>query len=203
MTISGISRYKGKTYCVEFEDLDEKLYLHENTVFDFRLKKGIELSEENLADIKYAQMFRKVKERALHFLDIREYGFAELCEKLARDYDQDICIEVCKELAEASLINDRRYAENLARHLCITKKYGYYRAKQEMIRKGISSEIAAEALEEYEDTAEERLAEIFEKKYLDGIDSPKALEKAKAALSRLGYSGSQISDVIREYDIEF
>ena len=203
MTVSGISRYKGDTYCIEFAESDEKVYVHENIIYDFHLRKGLVLSEENFTDIKHAQMFRKARERALYFLDNREYGFVEMYEKLERDYDDDICMEVCKDLAASSLINDRRYAENLARHYCLTKRFGFFRAKQEMMKKGISSAIAEEYLGEYEDTAEERLTEIFEGKYLRGINSPKALNKARSALARYGYSYSQISGMLKMYDIGF
>ena len=203
MKITDIYRYKGDTYCIEFDGTDEKIYVHENIVYDFHLKKGTGLDEDDIEAIKNAQLYRKARERALYFLDNRDYSFTGLYEKLSRDYDDDICMRVCKELAAGGIISDRRYAENLAEFYTVTKRYGFYRAKQEMMKKGITPAIAEEYLSPYSDTEEERLAEIFEEKYLRTIDSPKALNRAKSALARLGYSYSEINDVLREYSFEF
>ena len=97
MTVSEIYRYKGDTYCIEIEGCDENIYVHENIVFDFQLKKGAILSDEDIEEIKNAQLFRKARERALYFLDNRDYSFTGLYEKLSRDYDDDICMKSCGE----------------------------------------------------------------------------------------------------------
>ncbi len=203
MTITDIYRYKGDTYCIELSDSDEKIYVHENIVYDKHLKKGLALTDDDVVEIKDAQMFRKARERALYFLDSREYSFVGMYQKLSRDYSEDICMDVCRDLAGSGLINDRRYAGSLAEYYCCTKYYGHYRARQEMMKKGISAAIAEECLGEYDETEEERLAELVGEKYVRRIDSPKALKKAKDALARLGYGYSEINRVFREYEFDF
>ena len=55
--------------------------------------------------------------------------------------DEQICYDVCDKLAELGFINDRRYAESLARKYMEVKKFGYFRAVQEMRLKGLSKEL--------------------------------------------------------------
>ena len=49
-------------------------------------------------------------------------------------------------LVEVGIVDDRRYAENLAQRLMEVKRCGYYKAVQEMRQKGISKELANEIL---------------------------------------------------------
>lgn len=52
-------------------------------------------------------------------------------------------------MLELGTVNDRRYAQGLARTYVEVRKYGYYRAYQQMRQKGLTKPIIEEALEEY------------------------------------------------------
>ncbi len=199
--IDTLEKYKGKTWTVELSD-GETFYINEDTVFDFSLKKGQEITEERLEEVKTADLFRKARERALYLLDYRDYSFTELYKKLEGTYTEEISLEVMRRLAESGLINDRRYAETLARKYMVTKKFGYYRARQEMIMKGLDRDIVEQALLVYEDDTLERLEELVESKYARKITDGKSLEKVKNALVRQGYSYSDINAVLSEYETE-
>lgn len=147
--------------------------------------------------------FRRARERALYILEGRDCSYTELYEKLSKNYDDEICLAVCDNMVELSLIDDRRYAEKLARHYITVKKYGMYRAKQEMTRKGIPPEMAEEFLEEYEDDTIERITELIEKKYARYLGDEKGIRKVKSALVRMGYSYGDINAVLEEYDNEW
>lgn len=147
--------------------------------------------------------FRRARERALYILEGRDCSYTELYEKLSKNYDDEICLAVCDNMVELSLIDDRRYAEKLARHYITVKKYGMYRAKQEMTRKGISPEMAEEFLEEYEDDTIERITELIEKKYARYLNDEKGIRKVKSALVRMGYSYGDINAVLEEYENEW
>lgn len=199
--IDTLEKYMGKTWTVELSD-GETFYINEDTVFDFSLKKGQEITEERLEEVKTADLFRKARERALYLLDYRDYSFTELYKKLEGTYTEEISLEVMRRLAESGLINDRRYAETLARKYMVTKKFGYYRARQEMIMKGLDRDIVEQALLVYEDDTLERLEELVESKYARKITDGKSLEKVKNALVRQGYSYSDINAVLSEYETE-
>lgn len=190
--------------CVIFDD-GERIYIHEKILSEYHLKEGINVPQEAVEEIVAANDYRRARERALYLLDVRDYSFVELYQKLEKNYDEDICIKVCKNMAELRLINDRRYAESLARQLFEVKRVGMFKAKQELKRRGLSDKIIEEAVEPYADEEESfsRLEELVERKYDRYLTDEKGVKKVKNALLRQGYRYSEINAVLDLYDLDF
>lgn len=197
-----IEKFKGNTYKVELSDGDE-FYINFDTVLKFSLAKNMDVSDEEIYEIKRWDNLRKARERALYLLDYRDYSFVELYEKLEKNYDEDICLEVVQNLAQIGIIDDRRFAERLGEKFVVTKGFGYYRAKQEMLRKGLDRDLVEEVLGDYQDDTLSRLEELVEKKYLYKITDEKSLNRVKNALVRQGYSYNDINAVLSEIEFEF
>lgn len=200
MRISDIGTYKGDTMYVEFGG-NEKIFLHKKTVCKLNLEKGMDIPETAVRQALSENTYRKACERALYLLDSREYGYVELFKKLEKSYEDDICYRVCNHLAEKGIIDDRRYAAHLAAKYCERKKYGSYRAKQELIRHGLSAELSDGAVSEFSEGEAERLREVVERKYERYLTDRKGEQKVKNALLRLGYSYSDIKEALDVYDI--
>lgn len=202
MKITSIKQYKGTTYEVELDE-SRKIYLHADIIADFALYTDMVLEREELRKIIYASNFRRAFQYALHLLDYRDYSFREMFGKLEKTYkNEKLCFEVMKKLVKIGVINDARYAEKLARRLVEAKHYGYYRAKREMLAKGLDSDTAEDALAVYEDSADENLALLIEKKYarlLTDRDDRKSIEKVKSALVRYGYGFDEVNRAVRNY----
>lgn len=202
MKITSVKQYKGTTYEVELDE-NRKIYLHADIVADFALYTDMVLEREELRKIIYASNFRRAFQYALHLLDYRDYSFREMFGKLEKTYkNEKLCFEVMKKLVKIGVINDARYAEKLARRLVEAKHYGYYRAKREMLAKGLDSDTAEDALAVYEDSADENLALLIEKKYarlLTDRDDRKSIEKVKSALVRYGYGFEEVNRAVRNY----
>lgn len=190
--------------CVIFDD-GERIYIHEKILAEYHLKEGINVPQEAVEEIIAANDYRRARERALYLLDVRDYSFVELYQKLEKNYDEDICIKVCKNMAELRLINDRRYAESLARQLFEVKRVGMFKAKQELKRRGLSDKIIEEVTEPYADEEESfsRLEELVERKYERYLTDEKGVKKVKNALLRQGYRYSEINAVLDLYDLDF
>lgn len=201
ITVIDSGVYKGKTYFIE-TDSGEKYYVNESVYAEFNITKGVKVSEETLNDLLSADNYRKARERALYLLDNREYGFAELYNKLRRNYDEKTCISVCQKLAEYGMIDDRRYAGRLADYYIHMKKFGRYRAKQEILKKGILAEAADDALAEYVDDEPTELKAVIKQKYEKYLTDEKGVKKTVAALMRRGFSYSEIKKVLKEYEFE-
>ncbi|MBQ8622934.1 MAG: regulatory protein RecX [Oscillospiraceae bacterium] len=196
--IEKVSQFKGKTLQIDF-DGREPIFIHADIVFDYHISAGVVMSENAIEEVIRANDARRAKERALYLLDERDYSYVELFKKLEKNYDEDICFEVLNRLVELGCINDRRYSKKLAEHLCVTKKYGYYRAREEMRARGLPNELIDEALAEFEDDTHERLMLLIEKKYARYLCDEKGVNKVKSALVRLGYSYSQVNSAIAEF----
>ena len=190
--------------CVIFDD-GERIYIHEKILAEYNLKEGINVPEEAVEEIVAANDYRRARERALYLLDVRDYSFVELYRKLEKNYDEDICIKVCKNMAELRLINDRRYAEMRARELFEVKRVGMFKAKQELKRRGLSDNIIEEAVAPYVDEEEcfSRLEELVERKYERYLTDEKGVKKVKNALLRQGYRYAEINAVLDLYDLDF
>ena len=200
-TITSIEKYKGSTMRVDFDE-GEPLFINVDVLNEYHLQKDMTLPESAVLEIVHANDFRRAKERALYLLDERDYSYIELYKKLERNYDEDICLEVCNRLSEIGCINDRRYSERLAEHYCVTKRFGLRRAREEMRKRGISNELITEALYPYEDTVPDRISELIEKKYARYLTDEKGVQKVKAALVCQGYSFSEVNKALSEYEYE-
>lgn len=204
MIITEISQYKGNTMCVIL-DGGERLYLHKNIVSEYNLREGADLPRAAAEEIAAANDYRRARERALYLLDGRDYSFTELYEKLEKNYSEEICLKVCKNLAEARLINDRRYAEARARELFEVKRVGMYKARQELKRRGLSDKVIEEAIAPYVDEEDtlSRLETLVERRYERYLTDEKGVKKVKNALLRQGYGFSEINAVLDLYDLDF
>ncbi len=202
MEITSISRYKGSTFEVEL-DGERKLYLHIDIIADNGLKKGSQLDKTELRKIIYDSNFRRAYQYALYCLDYRDYSERDMLRKLIGTYkNEDLCRAVVGKLAGAGVIDDARYAEKLARRLVEGRRYGFRRAKKELLLKGIGEDTAAEALEQYGDTFGDNLAELLRTKHyrlLTDSSDRKKIEKVKSALVRYGYGFDEINAAVREY----
>lgn len=201
--ITNISQYKGRTLRIDFEQ-GEPAFINAEVVSDLRLAKGMTLTEEQWAKVVYANDLRRARERALYLLDYKDYSYILMFKKLSENYPEQICYEVCDRLAELGVINDRRFAEGLARKYMEVKGFGRYRAVQEMRLKGLSKELIEDALAPYSDTesTRERLRELIEKKYRRRLDSEDGVKKVKNALVRQGYSYADINAVLGGFSEE-
>lgn len=197
--VEKVSQFKGKTLQIDFDGRDP-IFVHADVAFDYHISAGTLMSEGAIEEVTRANDTRRAKERALYLLDERDYSYVELFRKLERNYDEDICYEVLNRLVELGCINDRRYALKLAEYLCVTKKHGYYRAREEMRQRGIPNELIDEALAEFEDDTLERLVSLVERKYAKYLTDEKGKNKVKSALVRLGYSFSDINAVLENFE---
>lgn len=202
MEITSIKQYKGKTYEVEL-DSQKKLYLHIDIIVDFGLSVGMRIEKNELKKIVYASNFHRAYQYALYCLDYRDYSAEDMYQKIMKTYKSEkLCLSVIRKLAGAGLIDDRRYAERLAGKLVESKKYGYRRAKREIIQKGIDENIAEDVLVKYNESYSENLMELLKKKYyryLTDSTDRNSIEKAKNALVRYGYGFDEINCAVKEY----
>lgn len=202
MEVTSVAKYKGSTYEVELDN-ERKIYLHVDIIADYDLRSGMKLERNELRKIIYASNFRRAYQRALYLLDYRDYSRKEMIEKLVSNYkNESLCIAVADKLEKNGIIDDERYAEKLARKFVETKKFGYRRAKREIMRKGIGEFAAEDALEPYAEVFGENLTTLLETKharFLTDKEDRKSVEKVKSALVRYGYGFDEINRAVREY----
>lgn len=211
MIITSITRYgdKGNRYRIDVDG--EYWYILADTlVMDFRLRKGMAVTEELLGEIRAAADYRKGRERAFYLLESREHTKSELAAKLARNIDWETARKIADEMESLGLIHETDYARRLAQYLSSVKHHGSRRIYQELMKKGFSGSDIQSALDDIE-TDEDELTALVRKKYacylqLADEEEPsgfhrgysKGKNKAIQGLMRLGYSfGESLAAVER------
>ncbi len=196
MVITGILKKQGTRYQIEV-DGEYWIILDAELIASFHLKKGLEITEELQEEVRRAADFRKGRERALYLLEYRDHCRKELVDKLSKNIERELAEEIADRMEELGLLDDRKYAQKLARHLILVKKRGERRALQEMMIKGIDRDIAVEAVSLVEPD-ENLLQELIKRKYLRYLGDEKGRNKVIAALMRLGHDYGDVIQAVNE-----
>jgi len=186
-------------YWVTFDD-DSSLGLYRQTVEDFGLYTGKELSEEEYSALLTAAGKMSAKMRAVRIVSASSVSRRDLEERLVRKgEDPDQAREAVQWMEDLHLVDDRATAEQVV-HSCISKGYGLARAKQALYEKRIPKDYWEEALADYPDQWEK--IEKFLRSRLDADSDQKQIKKAIDALIRRGHSYGTIRRVLNELSFE-
>ncbi len=186
-------------YWVSFSD-DSRLGLYRQTVEDFGLYPGKELSQEEYDSLVAAAGKMSAKMRAVRIVSASSVSKRDLEERLVRKgEDPQQAKEAVQWMEELHLVDDRNTAEQVV-HSCIAKGYGLARAKQALYEKRIPKAYWEEALAEYPDQWEK--IEAFLRSRLDGDSDQKQIKKAIDALIRRGHSYGTIRRVLNDLSFE-
>ena len=186
-------------YWVTFDD-GTKLGLYRQTVEDFGLYIGKELTEEEKAQLLTAAGKMSAKMRAVRIVSAASVSKRDLEERLVRKgEDPDQAREAVQWMEDLHLVDDRNTAEAVV-HSCISKGYGLQRAKQALYEKRIPKQYWEEVLEDYPDQNER--IEKFLLSRLDGDSDQKQIRKAVDALIRRGHSYGTIRRVLNNLSFD-
>ena len=186
-------------YWIVFED-GTKLGLYRQTVEDFGLYIGKDLSEEELEQLKTAAGKMSAKMRAVRIVSATSVSKRDLEERLVRKgEDPDQAREAVAWMEDLHLVDDRNTAEQVV-HSCISKGYGLARAKQALYEKRIPKQYWEEALADYPNQWEK--IESFLRCRLDEDSDQKQIKKAIDALLRRGHSYGTIRRVLNELSFD-
>jgi len=180
-------------YWISFDD-GSRLGLYRQTVEDFALYTGKELSEEELERLLTAAGQMSAKMRAVRIVSASSVSKRDLEDRLVRKgEDPQQAKEAVQWMENLNLVDDRNTAEQVV-HSCIAKGYGLARAKQALYEKRIPKEYWEEALSDYPDQWEK--IESFLRSRLDADSDQKQIKRAIDALIRRGHSYGTIRQVL-------
>ena len=182
-------------YWVTFSD-GTKMGLYRQTVEDFGLYSGLELSQEQMESLRSAAGQMSAKMRAVRIVSASNVSKKDLEQRLVRKgEDPQQAREAISWMEDLHLLDDRNTARSVVRS-CIGKGYGLQRAKQALYEKRIPKEYWEEALEDYPDQLEK--IEAFLRSRLDADSDQKEIKKAVDALLRRGHSYAVIRRCLSE-----
>lgn len=186
-------------YWVTFDD-GTRMGLYRQTVEDFGLYTGMELTEQEFDSLQTAAGQMSAKMRAVRIVSASSVSKKDLEQRLIRKgEDPGQAKEAVQWMEDLHLMNDRNTAEQIV-HSCICKGYGLQRAKQALYEKRIPKQYWEEALADYPDQWEK--IESFLRSRLDETSDEKQKKKTIDALLRRGHSYSVIRQVLNELSFD-
>lgn len=186
-------------YTLEFED-GSKLRLYRQTVEDFGLYTGLELTSEQHTRLLAAASEMSAKMRAVRIVSASNVSKKDLQTRLVRKgEDPKQAEKAVGWLSELHLIDDSATAETIVRS-CIAKGYGRARAKQVLYEKRIPRELWEGALEDYPDQSE-KITDFLRARLGTSQDS-KAQKRSIDALLRRGHSYSAIRQALQSLSLD-
>lgn len=186
-------------YWVTFDD-GTKMGLYRQTVEDFGLYAGLELTAEQADKLRTAAGRMSAKMRAVRIVSATNVSRRDLEERLVRKgEDPTQAKEAVQWMEDLHLVDDRNTAEQVV-HSCITKGYGLARAKQALYEKRIPKQYWEEALADYPDQSEK--IEAFLRSRLDADSDQKEVKRAIDALIRRGHNYGTIRQVLNELSFD-
>lgn len=171
-------------------DNGETLRLYRQTVEDFSLFTGKELSEDSIKAIRLQAGQMSAKMRAVRIVSASNVSVSDLQRRLERKGESpEDARRAVSWMQELSLVDDGETARQIVER-CVLRGYGLSRAKQALYEKRIPKEYWAAALENYPDQEDKILA--FLKQRITDPKDDKARKRATDALIRRGHSWSEI-----------
>ncbi len=163
---------------------------------------GSSLSDEDLKGLLDESQRRRAQEKALYLLSLRDHSRVELERKLGREADEETAARMAERMEELGLVNDEKYARQMARDLVQRKHYPCRRAVQELCARGVARDTAQNAVEELEADDICQALELLRKKHYNRRSSEEGCRKAAASLARFGFGGDVIRRAMDEWQSE-
>lgn len=167
----------------------------------YKVAEGGEISDEAIEEIVGTVLPKRAKLRCMNLLQKREYTEKQLRDKLSQGgYSEEIADEALAYVKSFHYVDDARYAESYIR--CHLPDKSRQRIKMDLIRKGISKELAdrllEEAAEDEQNPGELLLIQKLLEKKKYSQDMPVAeKQKIYAYLMRKGFRSEEIREGMR------
>jgi regulatory protein len=178
--------------------VDEKFAfsLDEAQLVKVGLKKGDEIDEEKLVELKTESDFGKNYIRAVDLVsrrlrserEIRDYAFR-------KQWTKENVEKVVERLYERGYLNDEKFAENFVRSRANLRNYSARKMKLELRKKGIESNIIEKVLAETDEYDEQTALKNLIAKKRGHYDDQ---QKLVAYLARQGFSYDAIKSALTD-----
>ena len=190
---------RAERYLIRFSD-GSTMRLYRQTVEDFGLYPGLEMTDEEVSRLREAAGRMSAKMRAVRIVTASNVSRRDLEERLVRKgEDPAQAREAVQWMTDLDLVDDARTAAQVVSQ-CARKGYGLARAKQALYEKRIPKELWEDALADYPDQSISILA-FLRSRLTEGWDQ-RDLKRAVDALLRRGHNYSDIRQCLRQLDAD-
>lgn len=165
-------------------------------------KDGTQIDEEQWQELVDAINYKKAVDKCYDLLSRRDHSVKELKTKLLRTVTEIYADQAIDKMLDLGYLDDEKYALTLLNHLIENKKMSKAFIKQEMYKRGLTSEIINSTLDDIEIDNASSCAELILTKYKNKLRIEGGKDKVIAALMRKGFSYSDIKDAFNMIENE-
>ena len=174
--------------------------LYRQTLEDFGLYSGRELSDKEMEALRIAAGKMSAKMRAVRIVSASSVSKRDLQQRLVqKGEDSAQAQEAVQWMTDLNLLDDARVAEQVVSR-CISKGYGLARAKQALFEKKVPKQYWEEALADYPDQSDK--IETYLRSHLDGDSDQKDVKRTIDALMRRGHSYAVVRRVLNQLSLD-
>jgi regulatory protein len=186
MTVTSVKKQRGCWYNVELDGA-QTVKVDRRTWDESPYREGTVLDDEALHALLAASARRRVWEKAIWYLSLRDYTKQELAKKLYKEAEHVLVDETVEALLAKGFIREEAYARALATERVSRQHRPRRRVQQELVQRGVDRDLAAQIVNEIAtDDLQEALALLEKKRYTDN-DMQKRRQKACGFLTRQGF----------------
>ncbi len=181
-----------------FVDEQYSFSLDESQLLQEKLKIGLEINEEKLAELQGESEFGKSYARALELILRRPRSFREMYDYARRKkWEEELTDRVLSRLSEKEYLDDKKFANFWLKARINSKPISKRKLSAELQQKGISREIIDEVLSEYSQNDElAALLVLINKKKNKYTDE----QKLMAYLASQGFSYGAIKEALQKFE---
>ena len=175
---------------IRFED-DSSLLVYPSVIGDLGLYPGMELSQQELSNLRGSAARASARERAVRIISAGTVTEKELLHRLRAKGEQDSHAHAAVDwLKELRLLDDSRAAEQIVAS-GIARGYGEARLRQLLYEKGVPRELSDDAVDTLPE-AGEQIAAFLESKLHGRTPDEKEKKRLADALLRRGFSWNDV-----------
>ena len=174
--------------------------LYRQTVEDFGLYTGKELTDEEMETLQESAGQMSAKMRAVRIVSASSVTKRDLEQRLVhKGEDPDQAKEAVQWMSDLNLLDDSRVAEQVVQR-CISRGYGLQRAKQALYEKKVPKQYWDDALADYPDQLE-KIVDFLRDRLGEEYDE-RELKRAIDALMRRGHSYAVIRKALNRLQLD-
>ena len=193
-----IKKVKDKYYRV-FADEKEIGIFHEKTLNKLKIQDKKEYGPEYIKKFELIKKIKLAKKKAEDILNYRDHSEKELYEKLIKHTEKEIANYVIKYMKKRGIVDDFKYATNLAQKLIFKKNKGKNLAILEITKKGIDKNLARSVVLQINCDFVEQIKTLISKKHKEKLKNYESKKKLISSLLRRGYCYSDIDSAIKSF----
>lgn len=164
------------------------------------IKDGTEIDEDEWQELVDSINYKNAIDKCYDLLSRRDHSVKELKTKLLRTVDERNADRAIDRMLELGYLDDEKFANTLLKHLVENKNMSKSFIKQEMFKRGISSDIVSNLLEENEIDSVSSIINLVLTKYKNKLNADNGYEKVVSALMRKGFSYYDIKEAFNRIE---